>query len=524
MHMRYWRGTTLERLTRIALATALLVVFGVVSGIGPAQSAFAAPGAVFQIPGMIAPEDYKLGGGGVGYYDTTSGNSGRVYRNDDVDIQACGDSFRQGSCYNIAWIRPGEWLAYDINVSAAGSYVFDTRVATTNSNRTFHYEINGRNVTGSITVPNTGGMQTWATVSSPAVQLAAGRQELRIVFDGSSFNVSAISVRQQGTSTAAPQPSTNRTFYVSPSGNDAGAGTQGDPWRTLSSSMRKLKAGDTLLVRGGQYREKVEVRGESVPRGRPDARITVRAAPGENPVVKGFFWVSNTDYWTFDNIDVTWDEVNTNPQQHMVRLWKGTGWVWENSELYGARGYSALLVDGGATDWVVRRNYIHDTARANGSGQDHLIYVAEGSNGIVERNLLVNAPNGRGVKLGTSVTGKRLPTNVIVRYNTIVNSGSGNIGISNDANGNSVHRNILVRGGGAFSAVFSWNLTGGGNTTNHNVWFDSVSLLPAGTLIQDTGGNRQLDPMFNSQYKPTNAALYDAQGILQYGHLAGSTR
>jgi hypothetical protein len=39
------------------------------------------------IPGRIEAEDYKSGGEGVAYHDTTSGNSGGAYRSNDVDIQ-----------------------------------------------------------------------------------------------------------------------------------------------------------------------------------------------------------------------------------------------------------------------------------------------------------------------------------------------------------------------------------------------------------------------------------------------------
>jgi hypothetical protein len=609
----------LTRLTRIALAAAMLLtlVVGAVAGVGSAQPAYAAPGALIELPGTFEAEDYKLGGPGVGYYDTTSGNSGKAYRSDDVDVQACQDPFSGETCYNVGWIKQGEWLAYDVNVAATGTFVFDTRVATSNSGRSFSFSLNGADLTGPIAVPNTGGMQTWATVSSPEVQLSAGRYELRMLFDGTSFNVNAVTVRQVSGAAAAPsapaepapaepappapaettptpapqpsstpepqpeanmtvpqvlqqiasagrnrfnvtspsngststptptpapasptptpapstpepqpqpQPATGRTFWVATNGNDGADGSQNAPWRSLSASMKKLKAGDTLLVRGGEYRERVEVRGESVPRGRSDARITVKAAPGENPVVRGFFWVSNTDYWTFDNIDVTWDTANTDPKQHMVRLWKGTGWVWENSELYGARGYSAILVDGGGTGWVIRNNYIHDTARSNALSQDHLIYVSAGSDGIVERNLLVNAPNGRGVKIGTPSAGEGLPRNVIVRYNTIVNSGSGNIGVSNDAHSNQIYGNILVTATNGYHSVHDWNATGRNNVVRDNVVFDSKGAIKPGSPLVDGGGNRVLNPMLDGQYRPTNAALYDAQGVLQYGHLAGTTR
>jgi hypothetical protein len=44
-------------------------------------------------------------------------------------------------------------------------------------------EIDGINVTGSIAVPNTGGWQTWASVSVPGIPISAGSHVFRLVID-----------------------------------------------------------------------------------------------------------------------------------------------------------------------------------------------------------------------------------------------------------------------------------------------------------------------------------------------------
>ena len=46
-------------------------------------------GKAWAIPGQIQAENYDAGGQNVAYYDTTTGNAGKVYRTDDVDLQAC---------------------------------------------------------------------------------------------------------------------------------------------------------------------------------------------------------------------------------------------------------------------------------------------------------------------------------------------------------------------------------------------------------------------------------------------------
>lgn len=162
------------------------------------------------VPGRIEAEAYRSGGTGVGYVDSSSGNSGGVYRTDDVDIQRCSDGT---SCYNVGWITAGEWLAYDLNVTTSGSYTFAVRVATPSSGKHLHLDIGGENVSGPIALPNTGGWQTWRTVTSNPVTMASGRHTLRLVADSSNFNVNSIAVTgtdNTGTS-IAPEPPTEPT-------------------------------------------------------------------------------------------------------------------------------------------------------------------------------------------------------------------------------------------------------------------------------------------------------------------------
>src|ERR1700687_5344438 len=43
------------------------------------------------------------------------------------------------------------------------------------------------------------------------------------------------------------------TFYVSPQGNDAHAGTSQQPWATLQHAVDTIAPGDTILVETGTY-------------------------------------------------------------------------------------------------------------------------------------------------------------------------------------------------------------------------------------------------------------------------------
>jgi hypothetical protein len=132
------------------------------------------------LPGTIQAENYDRGGEGVAYHDTTSGNSGSVYRTDGVDLQTAVDT---GGGYKIKSAVAGEWLKYTVNVTAAGTYTITARVAASGSGGTFHIEVNGVDKTGPLTVPNTGGWQAWRTLSRSGIALSAGEQVIRVVFD-----------------------------------------------------------------------------------------------------------------------------------------------------------------------------------------------------------------------------------------------------------------------------------------------------------------------------------------------------
>ena len=136
-------------------------------------------GTPWPIPGTVQAENFDVGGEGVAYHDTTSGNAGGAYRTTNVDLESTIDT---GGGYNIGWMSAGEWLHYTINVAAAGTYTLGARVATNGSGGTFHVEVGGTNVTGPMTIPNTGGWQKWVTITKP-VTLPAGTRTMRVVLD-----------------------------------------------------------------------------------------------------------------------------------------------------------------------------------------------------------------------------------------------------------------------------------------------------------------------------------------------------
>ncbi|HJR58571.1 MAG TPA: carbohydrate-binding domain-containing protein [Vicinamibacterales bacterium] len=132
------------------------------------------------MPGTFQAENFDEGGQGVAYYDTTGGNSGSAYRATDVDLEAAADS---GGGFNVMKTRAGEWLKYTVNVTTTGTYTLEARVASQGTGARFHVEVDGVDRTGPITIPNTGGWQTWQTVSVSGIPLSAGLRVIRVSLD-----------------------------------------------------------------------------------------------------------------------------------------------------------------------------------------------------------------------------------------------------------------------------------------------------------------------------------------------------
>ncbi|MBI3883142.1 MAG: family 16 glycosylhydrolase [Sphingobacteriales bacterium] len=153
----------------------------------PIQTQSPYGGTAATIPGKIEAENYDNGGEGIAYHDKDEINNGLVYRTtESVDVQPCTDA---GNGYNVGWAVASEWLEYTINVTTSASYILEARVATESAGKTFHLELDSTNISGTITVPNTGGWQSWQTVSVITPTLTAGQKILKIIFDSNDFNL-----------------------------------------------------------------------------------------------------------------------------------------------------------------------------------------------------------------------------------------------------------------------------------------------------------------------------------------------
>lgn len=148
-----------------------------------------------SIPGIVHATDYDLGTNGVAYSDTdyknvgsssTVYNHGYEYRNDGVDIEKCQDA--SGAPYNVGWMETGEWMKYTVSVATGGTYRVKLRVASLNATGQIRLYVDGQPVTNAVAVPNTGGWQSWTTLTIEGVALPSGQHQIMVSCPRAGFN------------------------------------------------------------------------------------------------------------------------------------------------------------------------------------------------------------------------------------------------------------------------------------------------------------------------------------------------
>jgi hypothetical protein len=180
------------------------------------QTPYPDPDSPHQIPGIIQAEDVDSGVEGVAFHDLTDGNIKGQYRSDtSVDIEACTDT---GGGYSLADIQNGEWVEYTVMVNETAKYNFSFRVATQMSSQSFGLLVDNVSVAASVSVPNTGGWQTWTTITVPNINLTQGQHVLRLAFASEFFNINYFDVEKVSTVTGIdPDNIEHSVVYPNPS-------------------------------------------------------------------------------------------------------------------------------------------------------------------------------------------------------------------------------------------------------------------------------------------------------------------
>jgi hypothetical protein len=338
--------------------------------------------------------------------------------------------------------------------------------------------------------------------------------------------ISFVAVSLVLVSTPLVAQAAGRTIYVAESGSDylengytVGPGTIAKPLQTITRAIREARPGDTIEVRGGTY---VESAGWGAVRGTASSPIVLKNYGNERVVIEGQLQLIRADYWTVDGINVKYDP-DRGRTEFLVKFDGGVGWRLLNSEIWGTRGVSNLMISGLSDpprNYRIAGNCIHDN-KATGDPfmNDHNIYLQPGYDtgpGVIERNILFNASNGANIKAAGGDPSKTGAADVTIRYNTMANAGAGVI-VGYGSHHMEMYRNLIGprQGGGTLytAAILGNTVSGSGNIATQNavtgyeetVWSTADSTRPV-----VGSGSIRLDPKFNSMscsgFKPGNTA------------------
>jgi hypothetical protein len=195
----------------------------------------------FVLPARIEAEAYGEA------FDTTAGNSGDAKcGSGDVDAQVTSDSNR-GFC-NVGWVRPGEWLEYEVEVASAESFDLNLRLAAEPAGQHLHVEIDGVDVTGPVPVPASG----WTKFNDVLVEgiaLETGPHVVRVVFDTGWVNMNYFEFLGEAPTEPTCTPAT--AVYEAESLSGSAGQRTSDGWNLWSngslSANHAFQAGDSVV-------------------------------------------------------------------------------------------------------------------------------------------------------------------------------------------------------------------------------------------------------------------------------------
>lgn len=221
-------------------------------------------------------------------------------------------------------------------------------------------------------------------------------------------------------------------YYISPSGNNAGAGDSGSPWKTFGFAIPKLNPGDTLILKDGTYTPGTT----GMPRincsagaknGTASAPITIMAenerkawlksdgADATLALIKCSYWNviglrgssadrasgSGTFIGATDSDHIVFrrnllHNSNRLVNQNMLQCYRSKNCLFEENELYEYTRHGVSMAN--TTNSVARRNYANSREypsagsvpgipASGGAGGDSGVVIYPGSNNIVENNI-----------------------------------------------------------------------------------------------------------------------------------------
>jgi len=187
---------------------------------------------------------------------------------------------------------------------------------------------------------------------------------------------------------ASPAPV--RELFVSPSGNDAASGLQGQPVQSIMKAVSLAQPGDLIHVAAGTYAESVDI-GPQAQAGTETAKITLQGEgqPVIVPADAGAVVYIRRPHWVVDGF-----KIDVKGQRKYAVAFTGDtqGSVLANSELYNGTLGAAVTTYENAHDLVIENNHIHDFSQGN--VDSHGVVIQPTSKNITVRNNDIHSVSG----------------------------------------------------------------------------------------------------------------------------------
>jgi hypothetical protein len=328
----------------------------------------------------------------------------------------------------------------------------------------------------------------WATALAVGILAAAGCSA------GGSATTPTTATPATSTPVAPRLPpplpsSTGRTFYVAPNGSDGNPGTLQRPWRTIRRAVSRLRPGQRALVRGGTYRENVEINRS----GRRGAPITIAAFPGARPVIESAEYPLEIDgsYVRIRGLVIQGARGTSSTNVYFesgadhIELVENEIRFSQDQGVFSEEQTSHLLI-------VANRIHHNGVDHRPGQHQSHGIYL-QGRNHFVANNAIHDHREGFGIQVYNENGGSVIVNNTVVAsaQGGIVVGGSG--GVSNIT----IHNNIL-----AYNATYGVQMDSDcptGVSVDANVIFGNRSgAVERGCARVVVGRNVRSNPRFVS--------------------------
>ncbi len=352
------------------------------------------------------------------------------------------------------------------------------------------------------------------------------------------------------------------TYYVSNSGSDSNSGTLSSPFQTIGQAIALANPGDIIYVKGGTYREFVNIT-RSGSSGYP---ITLQNYGNEAPVIdgtgvsvtegllqaggdyitiSGFIIQHSTDrgFYNTGSNNILENSTISYSYNHGAYIYLSTNVQLINNEVYenvqvnypegSVANWPQAVTTWGSTDTIFKNNRVHNnhgegmTSSGNSTGTQFIgnvihdnwsvnIYIDTTASNLVDRNFIYNTTTtSYGIELADEGYGQGcVSQNNRISNNIIINVSSGIAfwkalscsGLVNDTFENNTIYN---------SINYAVNITSGShsNTVFRNNIFYEDRVAATGLLKVENPGNTSFDT--NLIYDPSGSTqMFNWDGTL----------